>query len=46
MSNPQKDNSNPKKAPQAVLTIDPGTLVFIISAAILLPLLITGFLSQ
>jgi hypothetical protein len=29
-----------------VIKIEPGTLVLIISALILLPLLITGFLSQ
>jgi hypothetical protein len=29
-----------------VIKVDPGTLLLIISALILLPLLITGFLSQ
>jgi preprotein translocase subunit Sec61beta len=36
MSDPQKNH----------IKIDPGTLVLIVSALILLPLLITGFLSQ
>jgi len=36
----------PKPPKQTVLKIEPGTLLLIISALILLPLLITGFLGQ
>jgi len=36
----------PKSSKQTVLKIEPGTLLLIMSALILLPLLITGFLGQ
>ena len=45
MSHPPKKTS-PKAAKQTVLTIEPGTLVLIISLLILLPLLFTGFFAQ
>ncbi|WP_277882539.1 hypothetical protein [Pseudanabaena sp. FACHB-2040] len=41
------DNKPPKSADEtAVLKIDPATLVLIIAALILVPLLLTGFISQ
>lgn len=36
----------PQEPKQTVLKIDPGTLILIISALILLPLLFTGFWGQ
>lgn len=35
-----------KPPPDTTIKIDPGTLVLIVSLLILLPLLITGFVSQ
>ncbi|MEL6225196.1 MAG: hypothetical protein AAFR31_21420 [Cyanobacteria bacterium J06627_8] len=46
VSNKSSNRPNSQKAPQTVVTIDPATIVVIISAAILLPLLLTGFISH
>jgi hypothetical protein len=46
LNNKPNKRSNSKEAPQTVVTIDPVTVVAIISAAILLPLLLTGFISH
>jgi hypothetical protein len=46
---PSRDrNPNDQKSPseKAIISIDPGTVVLIISLLILLPLLLTGFISQ
>jgi hypothetical protein len=42
MSNPRKNNSDKT----VLLNIDPGTLLLIVAALILVPLVVTGFLSQ
>jgi hypothetical protein len=46
--NPNNPNKTPKRstAEKAILRIDPGTLVLIVTLLILLPLLATGFISQ
>jgi len=48
MTPPSGNDSNRKKSPveKAMISLDAGTLVLIISLLILLPLLITGFISQ
>ncbi|MEB3212214.1 MAG: hypothetical protein VKL39_12705 [Leptolyngbyaceae bacterium] len=46
MSNKTGDDKTSKQAPQTIVTVDPATLVLIVSGAILLPLLLTGFLSH
>ncbi len=48
MSNSQNDKPNPEKSPteKNIISIDPGTLVLIISLLILIPLIVTGFTSQ
>lgn len=48
--NPKPDHQPPKNSSeepkQTILTIDPGTLVLIVSALILIPLILTGLISQ
>lgn len=42
-----KSGSQPKQAPkQAIVKVDAVTLTVVVAALILLPLLLTGFLSQ
>ncbi|MGP1382465.1 MAG: hypothetical protein ACTS2F_02840 [Thainema sp.] len=43
MSDP---NQNPNKPDPNLVKIEPGTLVAIIAVLLLLPLLLTGFMSQ
>ena len=43
MANSPKRPNSPK---QPILRLEAGTLVFIIAALILVPLLVTGFLAQ
>ncbi len=43
MSDPEK---NPNKPDPNLIKIEPGTLVAIITVLLLLPLLLTGFMSQ
>lgn len=38
--------NKPNKPPQNTIDVDAGTLLLIVSALILLPLLITGFVSH
>jgi hypothetical protein len=42
MSSPKKNDSDKT----ILLNIDPGTLLLIVAALILIPLVLTGFLSQ
>ena len=52
MQKPPKNNDTPRRsktkenANQQTLNIDAGTIVLIISVLILLPLLLTGFISH
>jgi hypothetical protein len=48
MSNSQNDKPEPEKSPteKNIISIDPGTLVLIISLLILIPLIVTGFTAQ
>lgn len=49
MSDPKKtdDKSNiPVEVDKNIINVDPGTLLAIVAAALLIPLLITGFLSH
>jgi hypothetical protein len=41
-----KSNPPPKPSKQPIIKVDAVTLTFVIAALILLPLLLTGFLSQ
>jgi hypothetical protein len=48
MSNSPNENPRPDKSPteKNMISIDPGTLVLIISLLILIPLIVTGFTAQ
>jgi hypothetical protein len=48
MGNSQNGNSKADKSPteKNIISVDPGTLVLIISLLILIPLIVTGFTSQ
>jgi len=41
-----KNGKSPQKSPQTVIKADPVTVVAVITALLLIPLLITGFLAQ
>jgi len=46
MADPNKPDPRRDPTQQAIISIEPGTLVAIIGLLILLPLVITGFVSQ
>lgn len=47
-SDPHSTAANPKKSSvdKAIIAVEPGTLMLIISLLILVPLIVTGFVSQ
>lgn len=46
MADPNNPDPRPDPTQKAIISIEPGTLVAIIGLLILLPLVITGFVSQ